>query len=150
MKWLDDIKTQFINGFSRDIVCHFADGDIYRNMSTGASVSEQPVNTEWMRFSVSTGSVSNLTIGTATSKLKSQVFNVNISVFVPRNSTFNAAAAIESDADAAMIFESIVTADPGCISMDESEPKIQDIIYADSGEVWNQINLTYRYFYRYI
>jgi hypothetical protein len=88
MRWLDDIKTRLITNFTTNIVCHFADGDFYRNMSTGAMVVDQPTDTEWIRFTVVPGSTFNDTIGTATTKLKRALFNVRVSIFVPRSQVF--------------------------------------------------------------
>ena len=153
MQWLDDMKTQFIANFTRNIVCHFPDGDIYMNMSSAATVQEQPTGTEWIRFTGIGGSTFNATIGDHTQRLKRQPFNIVVSVFIPRNRTYNAtngAKAIIDDLDAAMFFDDLMTADVGCIQMAQDEPKIEDYFYGASGEPWNQVNVTYQYFYQYI
>lgn len=153
MQWLDDMKTQFVTNFTRNIVCHFTDGDAYRNASTGAMTNAQPTDIEWVRFTGVGGSTFNATIGTAASRLKRQPFNIVISVFVPRTRSFNAtngAKYIIDDLDTAMFFDDLTTADIGCIQMNQEEPKTVDYIYGDSGDIWNQINVTYQYFYQYI
>lgn len=150
MQWLDDIKTKFITNFTNDIVCHFADGDLYRNCSTGAIVASQPTNTTWIRFSAITGSVANATIGQASQRLKREPFNVVISIFVPRTTTFNGAASLISSLDTAMLLDDFVTGEGGCIQLATDEQKFQDVIYAADGEIWNQINITYRYTYTYV
>jgi hypothetical protein len=119
-------------------------------MSTGALVVDQPSDTEWIRFTVVPGSTFNDTIGTATTKLKRALFNVRVSIFVPRSQVFADAQTLTDSLDAAMIFEPIVTVDGGCIQMDEVEPKLTDIFYAANGEIWNQVEVTYQYLYRYV
>ena len=150
MRYIDDIKTKFITGFTRDITCHFADGDIYRNMSTSATVQDQPTGGTWVRFSTFQGATMYSTIGQGAAKLKETPFFVRISVFVPKNKTFNELAIIETELDSALIGIEMPTNEGGRIYGNTAEPKETDVFYGESGDVWNRVSYTYRYYYRYV
>jgi hypothetical protein len=119
-------------------------------MSTGALVVDQPADTEWLRFTVVPGSTFNDTIGTATTKLTRALYTGRVSIFRPRSPVFADAQTLTDSLDDAMIFNQIITGDGGCIQMDEIEPKLTDVFYAANGEIWNQIEVTYQYVYRYV
>lgn len=150
MQWLDDVKTKFITRFTENIVCHFSDGDLYRNCSTGAIVTSQPTDTKWIRFTAINGATSNATIGQGSQRLKREPFNVIVSIFVPRSETFASTATLINALDTAMFFDDFISGEGGCIQLATDEPKFQDVFYAENGEILNQVNITYRYTYTYV
>lgn len=87
-----ELTDLFFDNFDLDYVVHFPDG-VYRgvidegaifiNMSTGASVADQPANDYWLRFYTTETITTNTTIQDGQNQLKQSVVVVTVEAYWP-------------------------------------------------------------------
>jgi hypothetical protein len=156
LNYYDEIVTLFVDNYSLDYPVAFDDGPCLDLSGTGGQVA-QPTDSPWLRVNTIGGDTFNETIGTKSSIQKNELFNLSIQVFMPRGAISNDKIYTTSDFSAVsnhlntfLMIDAIATTDNALIIMDLSSPTSTDRIAVGPNDTWQQINLTYRYEYRYI
>lgn len=90
--WHQDLTDRFVTTFSEDVVVKFIDGyskgstdlgSVFMNMDSFSEVKAQPENNYWMQFSISEGSVRNISIGDGATKRKRKLVEVEFLILWP-------------------------------------------------------------------
>lgn len=156
LNYFDDIVTLFENNYTLSYPVAYDDAPP-RDVSGSGQYVDQPTNAPWLRVNFAPSDTFQETIGTRATIRKNELFNVVIQVFMPRNSSGSGKvytntdfAAVSNHLNTFLVFDSLITTDNALITLDQINPQSTDRSTPGPDDTWQQINLTYRYEYRYI
>lgn len=158
MQYLDDLISLFVANYSQPYPVELPGLGVCTISGGTVAPSTQPTDSPWLRFSVTAGSTFNATIGTVDSRLKSEPFNINIQIFIPRTTstsetayTYSVPATVERHLDGFMLTDGFnASGEEAVISSAQDEPKFKSTPPPEAGDNWILTLVSYQYLYRYV